>query len=84
LIGVAYHLNSTKEERIAVDIAFGSSEQIKKIIARRHKAQSHIQGLRNIIYYALHHGLGHLRFLTANLYKKITQLLNLKNRRINA
>lgn len=84
LIGVSYLLNSTREERIAVDIAFGSSEQIKKIIARRHKVQNYFHGLRNMLYFALHHGLGHLRFLISNLYQKLIRFLNLKTRRTNA
>jgi cellulose synthase (UDP-forming) len=83
LIGIAYQLNSTRDERIAVDIAFGSCDQIKNAINRRHVTKNHFQSMLNIIRFAFDPGVGHLRFLTSNLYKKLIRFLNLKIRRKN-
>lgn len=70
-IGVAYRLLSTAADRIAVDIAFGSSDQLEKNLGRRHKGQSLFDGLKSLGYYAIFPGLGHLKFLTLLSFRRL-------------
>ena len=69
-VGLAYRLQSTQDDRHAVQIAFGSSEQLKKNMRRRHQGQSVIVGMGNLIGNAIRHGLGHLLFLLPTMKNK--------------
>jgi cellulose synthase (UDP-forming) len=71
IIGVAYHLQTTNADRIAVDIAYGSSEQIRKNNKLHEQGQNILQGLFNILYFALVPGLGHIYFLISKPFKKL-------------
>ena len=71
IIGVAYHLQTTNADRIAVDIAYGSSEQIRKNNKLHEQGQNILQGLFNILYFALVPGLGHIYFLISQPFKKL-------------
>jgi cellulose synthase (UDP-forming) len=73
IIGVAYHLQTTNADRIAVDIAYGSSEQIRKNNQLHEQGQNLLQGLFNILYFALVPGLGHIYFLISQPFKKLTE-----------
>jgi cellulose synthase (UDP-forming) len=71
-IGVAYQMQSTNADRIAVDIAYGSSEQIRKNNKSHEHGQNLLQGLVNILYFAFVPGLGHLYFLISTPFKKLS------------
>lgn len=64
-LGLAYRFNSAADERTAVAIAFGSSEQLQKNIARRHQGKSLLMGLLNVFGLAVRYGLGHCAFLAS-------------------
>ena len=81
IIGVAYKSLSTNADRIAVDIAYGSSEQIKKNNQLHEQGQNLLQGLFNILYFAFVPGLGHLYFLISKPFKKLSEFQkNFKSR----
>ncbi len=72
IVGVAYQTLSTTADRIAVDIAYGSSEQIRKNNQLHEQGQNLLQGLFNILYFAFVPGLGHLYFLISKPFKKLS------------
>ena len=81
IIGVAYKSLSTNADRIAVDIAYGSSEQIRKNNQLHEQGQNLLQGLFNILYFAFVPGLGHLYFLISKSFKKLSEFQkNFKSR----
>lgn len=81
VVGVSYHLQSTSADRIAVDIAYGSSEQIRKNNLINQQGQNLLQGLFNILYFAFVPGLEHLYFLmTSKIKKYLPSRAILKNR----
>jgi len=61
--GVSYILNENKDHRKAINIAFGSSEQLVNNNRSRHSGRSTLSGLCRVIYFAYKFGLGHLRFV---------------------
>ncbi len=85
-IGVAYRLQSTLEDRLAVDIAFGSSTQLEKNLGRRHQGQSLFKGIKSLFYYAIVPGLGHLKFLCWLSFRRLRALkkINYKEMFMNA
>ena len=85
-IGVAYRLLSTADDRSAVDIAFGSSDQLEKNLYRRHKGQSLFNGLKSLGYYAIFPGLGHLKFLALSFFRRlrIVKKINYKEKIMTA
>ncbi len=81
IVGVAYQTLSTNADRIAVDIAYGSSEQIRKNNQLHEQGQNLLQGLFNILYFAFVPGLGHLYFLISKPFKKFSEFQkNFKSR----
>ncbi|HEY0562698.1 MAG TPA: UDP-forming cellulose synthase catalytic subunit [Methylophilus sp.] len=76
-LGLLYQLSTVNEERNAIRVAFGSSQQISINNQVRHQGRSIITGFLNIIRYAVRYGSEHLRFLlktfTTNLIIFIRQ-----------
>jgi cellulose synthase (UDP-forming) len=81
IVGVAYQTLSTNADRIAVDIAYGSSEQIRKNNQLHEQGQNLLQALFNILYFAFVPGLGHIYFLISKPFEKFSKFQkNFKNR----
>ena len=64
-IGVAYTLQSVVEERTAIAIAFGSSEQLIKNKNQHHNHRSILGSFLFLFRLAMLHGFKHLAFLVA-------------------
>lgn len=62
-VGLKYRFESVAQERLAVDLAFGSSEQLVANNRRRHGGRSIVGGLLYLCRYACSHGLDHLAFV---------------------
>lgn len=62
-VGLAYQFKDVADERLAIDIAFGSSEQLLKNNHRRHQGRSIVRGFWIVASLGLTYGLAHLRFL---------------------
>ena len=62
-LGIRYAHRSIADERLAIDLAFGSSQRLVHNNSQRHQGRSVLSGLLALTRYALTHGLGHLRFL---------------------
>jgi cellulose synthase (UDP-forming) len=62
-IGIAYKLQSIVEERAAIAIAFGSSEQLMKNKNQHHKHRSVLGSFVFLFRLAMLHGFKHLAFL---------------------
>jgi cellulose synthase (UDP-forming) len=63
-LGFAYRFCSPADERIAVHIAFGSSELLVRNNQRRHRGRTTPMALLFLVKYALQYGFAHLSFLT--------------------
>jgi cellulose synthase (UDP-forming) len=64
-IGISYKLQSTVEERTAIAIAFGSSEQLIKNKNQHHNHRSILGSFVFLFRLAMLHGFKHLAFLVA-------------------
>ncbi|WKB53339.1 UDP-forming cellulose synthase catalytic subunit [Eleftheria terrae] len=62
-LGLKYQADSEAAERLGVDLAFGSSDQLVANNERRHAGRSVLRGLLGLARYAVRHGVGHLLFL---------------------
>ena len=62
-IGIAYKLQSIDEERTAIAIAYGSSEQLIKNKNQHHNHRSILGSFLFLFRLAMLHGLKHLAFL---------------------
>jgi cellulose synthase (UDP-forming) len=62
-LGLKYSHSNASQERLAIDLAFGSSETLVKNNQRRHAGRSVLGGLLAVVRFALTNGLGHLVFL---------------------
>jgi cellulose synthase (UDP-forming) len=62
-LGLKYSHSDASQERLAIDLAFGSSETLVKNNQRRHAGRSVLGGLLAVVRFALTNGLGHLVFL---------------------
>jgi len=62
-IGLSYQFNAVEQERAAVALAFGSSDQIIDNNNERHAGRSVAQGLMYVMKFAAGQGIGHLVFL---------------------
>lgn len=62
-VGLQYAFASIEQERLAIDLAFGSSEVLVANNRRRHAGRSHWGGFVRLLGAAWHFGLGHLVFL---------------------
>ena len=65
--GVRYRLGEVIDERVAVHIAFGSSERLLENNRRRHDGRSFARSLLLLIRFAFRQGLDHLLHLGARL-----------------
>jgi cellulose synthase (UDP-forming) len=59
-LGLRYELPDTRSERIAVAVAFGSSERLVENNRRRHEGRTVAGGLLALAGFALRHGFNHL------------------------
>ena len=62
-IGLSYDIATVAEERVAIAVAFGSSEQIIKNNSQRHAGRTVVQGFLKLMRFAGFKGIGHLVFL---------------------
>ncbi len=62
-LGLKYSHSTAAQERLAIDLAFGSSDTLVKNNQRRHAGRSVLGGLLAVVRFALTNGLGHLVFL---------------------
>ncbi len=62
-LGLLYRLTTVEEERNAIRVAFGNSQQININNQVRHQGRSLVTGFLNIMRYAIRYGSEHLRFL---------------------
>lgn len=62
-LGLKYSHHRQAQERLAIDLAFGSSDTLVQNNQRRHAGRSVLGGLLAVIRFALGQGLGHLVFL---------------------
>jgi hypothetical protein len=62
-IGISYKLQSTVEERTAIAIAFGSSEQLIRNKNQHHNHRSILGSFVFLFRLAMLHGFKHLAFL---------------------
>jgi len=77
-MGLRYNRASEAEERLAIDLAFGSSDDLVRNNQRRHAGRSVLGGLLAVIRFALTNGLGHLAFLAKNLGTRWLAALRLR------
>ena len=59
--GVKYHLEHSLDERVAVQIAFGSSDDLIENNRRRHDGRSFARSVVLLVQFAMQQGLGHLK-----------------------
>lgn len=64
--GVRYRMTCLADERLAVDLAFGSSKTLVMNNARRRERRSIVRGLQQLGSFALRQGLDHLAHLYAH------------------
>ncbi|HET8808370.1 MAG TPA: UDP-forming cellulose synthase catalytic subunit [Methylophaga sp.] len=62
-VGLAYQFSCVEDERMAIDIAFGSSQQLLQNNQRRHQGRSIVHGFWIVVSLGFIYGLAHLRFL---------------------
>lgn len=62
-VGLKYRHSNESEERLAIDLAFGSSDTLVKNNQRRHDGRSVLGGFLALVRFALTSGFGHLVFL---------------------
>ncbi len=74
-VGLAYQFNDVADERLAIDIAFGSSQQLLKNNQRRHQGRSIVHGFWIVARLGLTYGLAHLRFLLFSRRDRKTESL---------
>jgi cellulose synthase (UDP-forming) len=70
-LGLAYRFASIEEERLAIDIAFGCSEQLIRNNRLRHKGLSIIAGLLYLNKFAFTRGVAHLAFLMKSTWSHL-------------
>jgi len=63
IFGLKYGHTNEAQERLAIDLAFGSSDTLVSNNQRRHAGRSVLGGLLAVIRFAFTSGLGHLVFL---------------------
>ena len=71
-LGLAYRFSSTEQERVAVAIPYGSSQQLLKNLERRHRRRSVIASFLTLLNKAIFRGGWHLVVITAKLIKQCT------------
>lgn len=77
-VGLKYRHSNESEERLAIDLAFGSSETLVKNNQRRHDGRSVLGGFLALVRFALTSGLGHLVFLSRQQsYRTVSALRTL-------
>lgn len=69
-LGLAYRFQSVEEERLAIDIAFGSSEQLIRNNRLRHAGLSILGGFVHLIKFAFTRGTAHLLFLLTSAWSR--------------
>ncbi|MDX1574364.1 MAG: UDP-forming cellulose synthase catalytic subunit, partial [Methylophaga sp.] len=74
-VGLAYQFSDVEDERMAIDIAFGSSQQILQNNQRRHQGRSIVHGFWIVASLGLTYGLAHLRFLLSTRRESKTENL---------
>jgi len=70
--GLAYRFSSTEQERAAVAIPYGSSQQLLNNLERRHRRRGVIASFLTLLNKAIFRGGWHLVVITAKLIKQCT------------
>ena len=70
-LGLAYRFSSIEEERLAIDIAFGCSDQLIRNNRLRHKGLSIVGGLLYLHKFAFTRGVAHLVFLVKSMRSRL-------------
>lgn len=74
-LGLKYTHASDTQERLAVDLAFGSSETLVQNNQRRHAGRSVLGGLLALVRFALTSGVAHLWFLVLQQSQRMGRAL---------
>lgn len=61
-VGLAYKIESAENERLAIAVAFGSSDNLIKNNSNRHSGRAIVTGLFYLIRFAFNQGLSHFAF----------------------
>ena len=77
-LNLKYQHADDAQERLAVDLAFGSSQELVRNNERRHTGRSIIGGLLYLIRYALTHGIAHLIFVARQQSARVMTARRLK------
>ncbi|MBL8506658.1 MAG: PilZ domain-containing protein [Methylobacillus glycogenes] len=72
-MGLSYQLASSEDERAAIDIAFGSSEQLIRNNRNRHQGRSIPKAFLYLLKFGFVHGVAHLSALVRELISKQKQ-----------
>lgn len=74
-LGLKYTHASDMQERLAIDLAFGSSETLVQNNQRRHAGRSVLGGLLALVRFALTSGVAHLQFLALQQSQRMGRAL---------
>ena len=72
-LGMKHAGETADDERLAIEVAFGSSDRLVQNNRRRHNGRSIFGGLMWLGRYALTHGLGHFAFLARQGARALAQ-----------
>lgn len=70
-IGLSYRFTTVEQERAAIALAFGSSDQIIDNNSERHAGRTVVQGFLYLMKFAGKQGVGHLAFLLKSIPARI-------------
>lgn len=75
-LGIAYRFSNIDQERAAVAIPYGSSEQLKKNLERRHQRRSVLAAFLTLFRKAIRRGGWHVVVVSANMMRRAAGKLN--------
>ena len=76
-LGLAYRFADLAQERAAVAIPYGSSEQLMKNLKRRHRRRSVIAAFLTLLQKAIRRGGWHIIVISAKLIRQVAAQLQL-------
>lgn len=72
-VGLYYQFASVADERVAIDMAFGDSDQLMRNNQDRHQGRSIFRAFLYLLRFGFVHGIGHVRYLITQLFLKRNQ-----------
>ena len=70
-LGIMYRFNNIEEERTAVAVPYGSSEQLIKNLERRHRRRSVVSAFLTLLRQAIWRGGWHILVIGANMIRRL-------------